>query len=445
MKITGPFLDPAKKGQPKPWYLRVAAPAKNKDGTVILNEKGRAILKRHRPYYETKAKAEADKPALAAQYGAAGAETSGGILSRAQAAEYEEAKALAPEVPLPDLARFWRLHHPLTKVAKIGELSPIFLAELETLLGKKTRGWQDLNSRVPQFARAFAERIPETITRDEFLSWLLGLGKKGRTVKNLKASVVRFFNWLVQKRHLKTNPLAGIKKRELPKAPAKEIEYLPLEYVRRYLRACERYDPELVAHEVIQLLAGVRSDDEMANFDGKWVLPQTREVVIPAEIAKIDARREVIGNLEDGFWVWWEKYGRKGILRPKNYRKRWKRIRLLTTLEDAAEADRLAAQPFDAIVRADRMPAALRGWPWNARRRTFCTYHVALHQSADKTALILRHRGEASTLHNSYRGLGATQAQGREYFAILPEPVAAPILPAQRPRRARAAAPEAAA
>jgi hypothetical protein len=75
--------------------------------------------------------------------------------------------------------------------------------------------------------------------------------------------------------------------------------------------------------------------------------------------------------------------------------------------------------------------AALRRWPWNARRRTFCTFHVAKHQSAAKTALIMRHRGSTYTLHNSYRGLGVTQEQGAKYFQIMPAPVAAPVRPAK--------------
>lgn len=72
---------------------------------------------------------------------------------------------------------------------------------------------------------------------------------------------------------------------------------------------------------------------------------------------------------------------------------------------------------------------ALEHWPWNARRRSFCTYHIAKHQSAAKTALIMRHRGSSYTLHNSYRGLGVTQDEGTAYFEIMPKPVAHPVRP----------------
>jgi len=41
----------------------------------------------------------------------------------------------------------------------------------------------------------------------------------------------------------------------------------------------------------------------------------------------------------------------------------------------------------------------------------------------------MRYRGSSYTLHNSYRGLGVTQEQGTEYFAIKSERVAEPIRP----------------
>ncbi|MDR1283114.1 MAG: hypothetical protein LBK99_20180 [Opitutaceae bacterium] len=164
-----------------------------------------------------------------------------------------------------------------------------------------------------------------------------------------------------------------LKRRQLPKIVHREIEFLSIPEVTRYLRAAERYDPELVAHEVIQLFAGVRADDEMADFDGKWVLPQTREVVIPAEVGKM-GRREVIDGLEDCFWSWWEKYGRKGILRPTNYMARWQRIRVRAQITDRAKADTLAVLPIKTLLSHELAAAKLAAWPWNARRRTFCTY-----------------------------------------------------------------------
>jgi hypothetical protein len=121
------------------------------------------------------------------------------------------------------------------------------------------------------------------------------------------------------------------------------------------------------------------------------------------------------------------------LLRPANWLNRWRRVRVLAHVwheRGEAAADQLARG--DSAFRLQQRPefkAILAKWPWNARRRTFVTYHVAKHQSADKTALIIRHRGDTYTLHQSYRGLGVAQKQGEAYFALRPRPVAEPINP----------------
>jgi len=127
------------------------------------------------------------------------------------------------------------------------------------------------------------------------------------------------------------------------------------------------------------------------------VKPQTKEVVIPAEIAKT-GRREVILNLEDNFWAWWAHYGREDLLRPSNLDPRWKRIRILAATPERKSADELARLPIKTLLARAESQRLLQRWPWNARRRTFCTYHVAKHQSAAKTSLILRHRGSPESL-----------------------------------------------
>ena len=439
MKITGPFRDKGKRDQKKPWYLRVSVPKKNPDGTVVLVD-GRAVLKRWRPYYKTKAKAEEDKPAIAAQFGSAGASTGGGVVTRAQASEFESAKALVPEASLVDVAKFWRMHHPLESTARVRELAKRFEEAVKKRIGA-TAHWEDLKSRTGIFVETFGDRIPETITRKEVMTWLEsfpGGAKSGRTVLNLKQAVCNFFNWLrsLEEGIMSHNPAGGIKKRHLPKIAVKEIGFFSLEDSERYLRALERYDPDLIAHEIIQLLSGVRADDEMKNFRGDWVLPQTREIVIPAAIAKT-GKREVIAEIEAVFWEWWAVYGRKGILRPANYRHRWMRVRVLSLMSNQAEADELARQSAWSIARSAPAKASASSWPWNARRRTFVTFHVAKHQSAALTALIIRHRGDTYTLHDSYRGTGVTQTQGVAYFDRRPLPVQNPLGPPHSARAAR--------
>ncbi len=436
MNVKGPFKDTTKvaTGAAKPWYLSYFAPKLNADGTIGLDAEKRPILRRHRSYYHTKAEAEADKPRLETQHAATG--TGEYLFDRSAAEDYEQAKKiLGAGISMVDVAKFWRKHHPLEDKKKVAALVVDFLRSIE-ISHEKKRHWSDLKSRLGMFVAAgFGERYPDTITRDEVMGYVLnrenqdGSKAGARTQRNHKTALCTFFNWVLDKKLIEKNPAAGIRKRMLAKEVPKEIEYLNLEYVRRYLRSAERYAPDLVAHEVIQLVSGVRSDDEMENFQAEFVKPRTKNIVIPAAIAKTE-KREVIDNVEECFWAWWSEYGReKGLLRPRNYGPKWERLRVLASVNDQAEADKLARLPIKTLLALPASKAALVDWPWNARRRSFCTYHIAMHQSADKTALILRHRGAASTLHNSYRGLGATQEDGREYFSVLPEKVSQPILP----------------
>ena len=430
MNITGPFLDKAKHGQPSPWYLRYTAPRKNADGTTVLQDDGRPVMQRFRPYYQSKAKAKADITRINEQHDATGAGDF--IMDRQAASEFDAAKKIVGEVSLLDVAKFWRRHHPEKPVANLETLLPLFLADIEMRLGKG-RTWSDRQSRVKAFLRAgFAARNPDTVDRDEILKYIRGIpDAEPRTKRNHKMAVCEFFNFLLDEKFVKGNPAAGIKKKMLPREVKKEIAFLSLDQVERYLRAAERYDPGIVAHEIVQLIAGVRADDEMADFQAEFVLPQTREVVIPAAIAKT-GKREVINSLEESFWTWWKAYGpAQGLLRPKYHEPRWKRIRVLATVLDQDEADELGRMPIKVLLDTPLARRALLEWPWNARRRTFCTYHVAMHQSADKTALIMRHRGSPYTLHNSYRGLGVTQDEGRAYFNLTPKPVNEPIKPIQ--------------
>lgn len=434
MTIGGPFFDETKRGQPKPWYLSYFVAKLKPDGSAELNEEGKPLVKRVRPYYESKAKAKADIDRIREQHAVSGSARF--LFSRDSAAEYEKAKRIVGEASLIDVARFWRRHHPEKPKAKLSALKELFLADLEMRLGKE-RHWSDRSSRLNKFmAAGFAERYPETVERAEIMAYLRDMPDAApRTRRNHKNALSEFFGWLVDQQHTPSNPAAGIKKRMLPREEKKEIRFLSLDEVEHYLRAAERFDPDLVAHEVVQFIAGVRADDEMADFRAEFVIPETKEIVIPAAVAKTE-KREVINTVEPVFWEWWAAYGPEtGLLRPKNYGPRWDRLRILARVRDDARANELAALPIKHLKRLPGLlEGAIGGWPWNARRRTFCTFHVALHQSADKTALIMRHRGSAYTLHNSYRGLGVTQEQGRKYFELKPRKVKDVILP-QRPLR----------
>lgn len=430
MKISGPHFDPRRKDANKSWYLSYFAAVLDASGKPKL-ENGSPIKKRYRPYFETKKAAKAEKESLGEQYNATGSGVF--VHSREALVDYEAAKRVLPKgVSMLTAAKFFLKHNPEVVPATIEQRRTDFLDYMEKLHGRD-RHLSDLKSRTQSLVDAFASRVPDTITRREAMAYLFELPCAPRTKLNHKRVCCNFFNWMLTiECCVSQNPFGGIKRKQLPKIVAKEVRFLSLEQVERYLRAAERYDPEIVAHEVLQFFAGVRADDEMASFRGEWVQPELRQVLTPEEMTK-SGIRDVIDGLEDNFWKWWEIYGHEGLLRPENYGPRFDRVRILAAVADQSEADRLAVLPFKTL-RSPRHMLTLKEWPWNARRRTFCSYKVAKDGSAGTAAQILRHKGGEGILRKSYLGLGITKKQGEAYFGLLPRKVEHPILSQHEPK-----------
>ena len=68
---------------------------------------------------------------------------------------------------------------------------------------------------------------------------------------------------------------------------------------------------------------------------------------------------------------------------------------------------------FDAL----RRKAAII-WPRDVLRHCYASYHLAMHENQDKTALQLGHRN-TDVLFNHYRNL-VTKAEAKEFWRILP-------------------------
>ncbi|PTY04233.1 hypothetical protein DB347_20260 [Opitutaceae bacterium EW11] len=218
--ITGPHYDKTRKR----WYLYWTTPRKNPDGTIQLRPNGRPVLDRHRPPYPTRAEAATDKARIEAQYEQTG---SGEFLfDRAAAADYESAAKILGEVPMVEAARFWRLHHPEQPKLTMAQLYPLFLEALLKRFKRETRHTRDLKSRVGIYVKTVANRYPETVTRKGILQYIEDLKVEPRTARNHKQSICRFFNWLVGKDYITTNPAGGIKKSDLAVGPGRALPSL---------------------------------------------------------------------------------------------------------------------------------------------------------------------------------------------------------------------------
>ncbi len=126
---------------------------------------------------------------------------------------------------------------------------------------------------------------------------------------------------------------------------------------------------------------------EDINFKEKGIL-------ITAENAKNNQRSYLDGH-EPNLWKW------------LNYAKK-----------NAPNGFNLTKRQWDGL-RAKVAEIAEIKMPHNALRHSFCTYHVALHGDAGKTATLLTHKGNVSILYDHYKGNTNKQA-AKQYFNLQP-------------------------
>jgi integrase len=183
----------------------------------------------------------------------------------------------------------------------------------------------------------------------------------------------------VREGYCENNPCKAVKRPRSDDSPPSI--FTPPE-TKKLLQAALSYDPGLIPYLAIGLFAGVRPLEiqRLARAD-----ISERYIEIKAAKAKTRKRRLVSlsGNLKQ-----WLALG--GDLPLTNKRKRLAQILKLTGIN----------------------------WQPDIMRHSFASYHLALHQSADKTAFELGHR-DSKMLFAHYRELVSFEA-ANAYWNITP-------------------------
>jgi len=226
--------------------------------------------------------------------------------------------------------------------------------------------------KLRKFAKHFTGRLVASFTTAEIASWLLGLKCQPQTRLNYKRLLHNLFAFSLGRGYTASNPVAGALK---IKVPAKdEIGILNVKEATKLLAACPR---EILPAIAIGLFAGLRRE-EIARLDWQQVDFERGFIEVKAPNAKTAQRRLV--EMSTSLRAW---------LRPH---------RALAG----------AVRPSEAIYRERLAEAAktagITPWPHNALRHSFASFHLAMHEDAAKTALMLGHT-ESTTLFKHYREL----------------------------------------
>ncbi len=307
-------------------------------------------------------------------------------------------------VPLLKLADFWTEHHPANAAQMtVEELTAAFL-DAHGRRGRRNVGIRraatqnDHKWRLGVFCKTFGTRQAGTITTADVESWLTVNGWKGLHCHHFFSAVRALFNFGVREKAITINPVAN-EALVLPELPDTDPDIMPVKQVASYLAAMQAMEPDLLPREAIGFFCGVRPT-ELERLDWQNVSMENKLITIGASESKTRKKRTV--EMPDNLIAWLNPYVKaNGPVCPFS-----------TTI---------LTRRRRAVKTASRIEP-----PHNAARHCFASYHLAKHQNAAKTALLLGHPN-AELLFGTYRnirdtdGKAITEAMGAAYFEIRPE------------------------
>ncbi len=243
-----------------------------------------------------------------------------------------------------------------------------------------------------RFARDFGGREIATIKGREITAWLSRLDMSARSVAVIATKIAGLFKRAVALDYVARAPLIDFT--ALPKVAPQCVEVFSVDEVRMLMEWISREYPEYVANFALRAFAGLRRE-EARRMRWEWIDCERGKIVVPAEICK--TRDNWIMQspiLPDTVFAW---------------------IAVASAREREGAIPAPSRDFFEVITKKSGV-----AWKRNALRHTFCTAHISLCGSAEKTALLLRHRG-VSTMYRHYLAALMPAEDAKKYFEILPK------------------------
>lgn len=240
---------------------------------------------------------------------------------------------------------------------------------------------KDLERFTTAFPGVLADVTPALVR-----AWIAGLPFENSTKRNHYKNGAALFNFAKREGLISDNPFNAV---ERPKESEEEVSVLAVDDVAKLFAAAAQHRPDTLPRLALEAFAGLRFSTA-SQIDRTEIRFDEDGIRIPA--AKMKTRRtHFIDELPGNLWVFLRNAPDEAWqLRGKDY--------------ERAKSDvfRLAG-----VVN-----------PGNVLRHSFCSYHVAIHKDAARTAVILCHKSPAM-LYQHYRGK-ATAADAARYFATVP-------------------------
>lgn len=389
--------------------------------TFLKDGRDRPFVVRHR-----KLKAESFKTAedaVARKKELIELESSQGVealtYSRAVHADVMEARAMLPSgVSHAQTARFWLKHHSGESL-QVAEAVEKFI-DLRKRQSICPNGWtrhtKDLNSRLGRFALSFGNQFLSEITSGDLLNWLGELSAPdkselcARSIANYRRALENFFNYAFRRAWVVESPMQKVTQEDLPTVRRGQKKPLTVAQADKLLEFVAEVTPRFLIHFALRLFLGVRTS-ESRRFQWDWVQPGQSRILIPGWFYTVENEIQrgsktgddwAIHDVPERFWRLFnaEKRPAKGNV-PKPSTRYWHGY------DERTRRRCLKRQIIEAI--------GLDAWPHNVTRDTFCTLHMSAYRSAERTALVLKHRN-SQTLWQSYLGTLINCEDAKKFF-----------------------------
>ncbi len=302
-------------------------------------------------------------------------------------------------ISLTDAARFWLDHNRPDGTRKtVSELVEEYI-QSKIKGGRRKDTIRDLRGRLGSgvayengrglrdpsgFALAFKDVDACHVTVADLESWLdKNVSSLGERYK-MRVRLVGLFNYAVRKKYTRYNPahdleVAKVKKQSKPYA-------LPISDAEKLMATAEKIAPQMVPYFAICLFAGVRPL-ETTRLDWSDIKLEKQCIYIGEDVSKTGHERYV--DISDNLLAYLNKYKSDGIV----FRSK---------------------RQFNEV----RKVAGIR-WQNDCLRHSFGSYHIAMYESSDKTALQMGHKTTGMLFEHYRRAVEKSEAEA--FWAIVPE------------------------
>ena len=283
---------------------------------------------------------------------------------------------------------FLKHARPAKADATIGEIMDQFKAvKTKAGLSKKylDTSW---NSFFVPFRDAFKNCTITEVTSEAAEKFIYGhpewnATSRGTVIRHLSV----LFNFAIQRGYAALNPFSTVQKPKRAANNSREKVMAVMDVIKLLQYAdTHGYQSECAAL-VLVFFCGVRVD-EVDHIT--WEQIKLDEAVPVVVLDETKANRRRVNPLPENALAWLRKLRGKGKVTPENYEGRMRYLRKV----------------------------AKANYKQNSARISFASYHVAMHEDAAKTSMLLGHQNPA-LLWNTYRAL-VTKAEAERYWRITP-------------------------